>query len=187
MTFEAEQSHLNRTFQANMSNTAHQREVSDLRGAGLNPILSATGGPGASTPSGAKGSGAGYQAVDAIGNAVSSAMAGRRNKAEVQNIEADERLKDAQRGLTNLDANLRTSDYQLRGQQLQTERARTAGELANASILESTAKGAKIEGEIDQTRYGSAIRYMQRGIDAASGAATALRNLRGGFNRGSGR
>lgn len=51
-SWSAEQAQKQMDFQERMSNTAHLREIADLKSAGLNPVLSAKLG-GASTPSGA--------------------------------------------------------------------------------------------------------------------------------------
>lgn len=69
-------------WQEEMSNTAHQREVADLRAAGINPIYTATGGSGASTPSGSPG-----QAFKGDGDLVNSAVATYRARLENKAIE----------------------------------------------------------------------------------------------------
>lgn len=54
--FNADQAAKNRDWQKMMSDTAHQREVKDLLAAGLNPVLSVSGGNGAAVGSGASAS-----------------------------------------------------------------------------------------------------------------------------------
>ena len=158
-------------YQRDLANTAHQRQMADMRRAGLNPILSAKfGGAGNVSPTGTQ--------IPDFGKSAQVGINAAQTMAAVQQKDAQTKQLTAQTGLTN--AATKTEE----------ERARLVG--AQAGLTESQQLLTDIQRQLQEYNipkgqagemFWDALGAAVHGVTTAKDVAQALKSVREAFQR----
>lgn len=201
----AREAEINRDFQRENMTHAHRYQVEDMRAAGLNPILSATGGAGAKASGGAQAS-----QEDVLSPAVGSAMEAKRLSQELDNMKSVEAntVKDtvkkdseiavnketlhtqkmnqwnlsAQGNLYNEQTRKTIADYDLSREYAVTEKYKQIREAAqaelarqSAALTSHSARSASVEADMDVSEAGRKLKWTNRASESAEGVSSAVR------------
>lgn len=206
--FNAAEAEKNRQWQAEMSSTAHQREVADLKAAGLNPIISAYG-QGAATGSGATASSS-NALTGVLGNMAMSAMQAVGTMSQTMLNNSTSRLNAWQTNETAKQTTQMNNETQLVITRMNNLTSKECAEIAGryglssaqvsamasqyAAQIAANASMANAETAANASRYASNVSYLMNKdtntvneamntykVDwsTASGVLTSLANIAG--------
>lgn len=164
MQFNAQEAQKNREFQWDLSSTAYRRGMADMKAAGLNPILAYSQG-GASATGGAQASVNLENALEGLGQGVTSAGQIARNVADLSNIKARTEAEQSQAKLNEANTSLSAAATAKAMQDTQTSAAAQRREDANTALLTEQVKNP-------------AAQRMLWGAQAHSAATQAALNQR---------